>query len=172
MNKIPMVVVVAFLFSAPLLAADGGLVSDTFQYTLATDHEDEFGGADPNAWVGKYGQFENEDAATEEITLDDSADRRRGVMGTGIGLEVASLFGTYGVYRTSIKDDASTYVALGVLVDELNMDETGTLEGRNDSGLSYGFGVNSASYNIEYMVYMDEVNYGVSAISLGFSSEF
>lgn len=172
MNRIPIVVVIVFLYSSPSLAADEGLASDRFQYTLATYHEGVFDGVKPNAWVGKYGQLKNENATIEEITVDDSMDRRRSALGTNIGLEVASLFGTYGVFRTSIKSDKSNYVAIGVIVDELTMDETGTIDSRNDSGLSYGFGVNNSSYNIEYMIYMDEENYGVSAISLGFISEF
>lgn len=172
MNRIPIVAVVAFLYSSPSLAADEGLASDRFQYTLATYHENGFDGVKPNAWVGKYGQLKNENVTIEETTVGDSPDHRRSVLETGIGQEVASLFGTYGVFRTSIKNDKSTYVAIGIIVDELTMDETGTLDSRNDSGLSYGFGVNNSSYDIEYMMYMDEENDGVSAISLGFISEF
>ena len=97
-----------------------------------------------------------------------SLDRHR----VGVGLEVAPLFGTYGVFRTSSDNENSTYVALGFILDEYIMDESETLDGINDSGLSYGFGVNKSSYKLEYMMYVDEEDYAVSAISLGIVSEF
>jgi len=42
----------------------------------------------------------------------------------------------------------------------------------DDSGLSYGFGVDIKSFNIEYMLYLDEDFYEVSAISFGYNSYF
>ena len=106
------------------------------------------------------------------ILVDDSQDRSQNDQGMGVGLEVAPLFGTYGVFRTSSKNDNSTYVALGVILDEYIVDESETLDDMNDSGLSYGFGVNKSSYKLEYMMYVDEEDFAVSAISLGIVSEF
>jgi hypothetical protein len=76
------------------------------------------------------------------------------------------------VFRTSITNDRSTYLAIGITADELILDENDRLESGNDSEFSYGFGVNNSSYNIEYMMYMDEENSGVTAFSVGFISEF
>jgi hypothetical protein len=169
MSRISIIVVIALFYSSPSLAVGEELASDRFQYTPTTYHVDGFGKA--NAWVGLYGQF-NYENAIEEIKAEESLESRKNALGMGIGLEVAPLFGTYGVFRTSIKEDESTYVAVGITADELFRDETEILDSRYDSEFSYGFGINNSSYNIEYMMYMDQENYEVTAISLGFVSEF
>jgi hypothetical protein len=163
MDRILLVVAIAFLYISPSLAADGGRASEGFQNTLVIFHEDGYEGAKPTAWIMKYGQFTNED-----VTMDHS----RSVLGSGIGLGVAPLFGAYGVIRTSSNHDRSTYIALGFILDELTLDEAGATDSRNDSGLSYGIGVINPSFNIEYMMSMDEENYEVSAIGISFISEF
>jgi len=176
MNRILIVVAITFLYSSTSLAVGEDRAPEAIQHTLVTYHEDGFDGTKPNVWVGKYGQLNIENVVIEENTVADSHDRKTSFLGTGIGRDIASLYGTYGVFRSnsfrSNKKDKSTYFALGFTLDELNMDETGTLDSSNDSGLSYGFGVNHSSYNIEYMIYVDEENYEMSAISLGFVSEF
>jgi len=164
--------VIALFYSSSSLAAGEAPASDKFQQTPATYHVDGFGEATTNAWVSLYGQYKNENTTVEGIKLGDRLESRESALGPGIGLEVAPMFGTYGIYRTSITNDESTYVAIGITVDELFMDEADSFESRNDSEFSYGFGVNNSSYNIEYMMYMDEESYGVAAFSVGFISEF
>ncbi len=172
MRIISIVVVIALFYSSSSLAAAEDPASDKFQHTRATYHVDGFGEATTNAWVSLYGQYKNENTTVEGIKLEDTFESRASALEPNIGLEVAPMFGTYGVYRTSITNDESTYVAIGITVDELFMDEDDSLESRSDSEFSYGFGVNNSSYNIEYMMYMDEENYGVTAFSVGFISEF
>jgi hypothetical protein len=163
MDRILLVVAITFLHSSPLLAADEGQASEGFQYTLVTYHEDGYEGAKPIAWASQFGQFTNENVAMD-LKLNDP--------GTGIGLGVVPLFGTYGVFRTSSNHDKSTYFVLGYIVDELSMDEPGMSDSRNNSGLSYGIGVINPSFNIEYMMSVDEENYEISAIGMSFISEF
>ena len=172
MSRIPIVIVIAFLYSSPSLAASDGLASDRFQDTPVTYHEGEFDGAKANIWVEVYGQSNNENTTIEAIKAEELLESRKSALGPSIGLEVAPLYGTYGIFRTSIMNDESTYLAVGITADELSLDETDSLDSRDGGEFSYGFGVNNSSYNIEYMMYMDEENYGVSAISLGFISEF
>jgi hypothetical protein len=172
MRRISIVLVIALFYSSPSLAAGEDPVSDRFQYTPATYHVDGFGEATANASVSLYGQYINENTTVEGIKIGDTLESRGSGLGPGIGLEVAPMFGTYGIYRKSVADDESTYVAIGITVDELFMDEADSFESSNDSEFSYGFGVNHSSYNIEYMMYMDEENYGVAAFSVGFISEF
>ena len=85
---------------------------------------------------------------------------------------VAPLFDSYGVVRASGSQGKSTYVALGFISDELTMDEAGTSDSRNESGFSYGFGVNDSSSNFEYMMSVGQENHEVSAIGMRFISEF
>jgi len=171
MRKV-LIVVIALFYSSSSLAVGEGPASDLSQYTPATYHVDGFGEASANAWVSLYRQYEDENTTIEEVNIEKALASRESALGTGIGLEVAPLFGTYGVFRTSITSDKSTYVAVGVTADELFMDEADSLEDRDDHEYSYGFGVNTSSYNIEYMMYMDEESSGVAAFSVGFISEF
>jgi len=158
------------LVSSGVYAGSGAF--EGFQLTLDAYHEDEFDRAKPTAWMGKYGQLTNENVTIDERSVDDSLDRRGSALGTGIGMGVAPLFDTYGVVRTSGKHDKSTYFALGYITDELAMGEAGTSDSSDDSGFSYGFGVNSSSSNFEYMMSVDQENYEVSAIGMVFTSEF
>ena len=80
--------------------------------------------------------------------------------------------GTHGVIRTSGEQDGSSYVALGVNLDELTRDNADTSYSWGDSDLSFGFGVNNSSFKIEYMMHVNEENYDISAISLGYTSAF
>jgi hypothetical protein len=174
-NKLSLILT-GLIGGAVLLASSGVYAgsgtSDEFQYSPVTYHEDGFDGAMPTAWVGKYEQLANEDVIIEERSVDDWLDRGSSTPGTGIGMGVTPLFDTYGVFRTSGNQDKSTYVALGYFSDELTMDEADTSDYRDDSGFSYGIGVNNATSNFEYMMSVDEGNYGVSAIGMRFTSEF
>jgi hypothetical protein len=172
MDRILLVVAIALLYSSSSFAVNEDRASEGFQYSLASYHEDVFDGAKPTAWKGKYGRLANESMTIEEISLDDSLDRKVSAPGTSIGLGVAPFYGNYGVFRTSSSRDNSTYIAVGFILDELTMDEDGTSGSWDDSGLSYGFGINNSSFNIEYMLSVDEENFDLSAISLGFTTEF
>jgi hypothetical protein len=172
MDRILLVVAIALLYSSSSYAVDGDRAPDGFQYSLVSYHEDVSGWAKPTAWKGKYGRLANESMTIEEIPLDDSVDRKVSVPGTSIGLGVAPFYGNYGVFRTSSSSDNSTYIAVGFILDELTVDEDGTSNSWDDSGFSYGFGINNSSYNIEYMLSVDEENFDLSAISLGFTTEF
>ena len=172
MSRKLLAIATGIFFSSPSLAVDKFPARGVFQHTLAAYHEDGSAGVKPNAWVGSDEQPANEDVTVTRILVDDSQDRSQNARGMGVGLEVAPLFGTYGVFRTSSKNDNSTYVALGVILDEYIMDESEMLDDMIDSRLSYGFGVNKSSYKLEYMMYVDEEDYAVSAISLGIVSEF
>jgi hypothetical protein len=172
MNRIPIVVVIALFYSSSSLAVGEDPASDRFQYTPATYHVEGFGEAKANAWISLYGQFKHENTAIEEVKIEESFEDTKSALGPRIGMEIAPLFGTYGVFRSSITNDRSTYLAIGITADELLLDEADRLESRNDSEFSYGFGVNNSSYNIEYMMYMDKENSGVTAFSVGFISEF
>ena len=172
MSRIPIVIVIALLYSSPSLATGDGFVSDRFQYTPATYHEDGFDGTEADDWMGIYGQLIYEYTTIEEVQVEEALESSKSALGTSIGLEVAPLYGTYGVFRTSIENDESTYLAIGITADELSLDGVDSLDSSNEGEFSYGFGINNSSYNIEYMVYMDEENRGVSAIGLGFISEF
>jgi hypothetical protein len=162
----------AGFFSSPSLAADEDRTPGAFQYTVVSYHEDEVDGVKPGTWIDNFGQLADENVALEEKSSGDSLNSSSSAPGTGIGMGVTPLFDTYGVIRASSNRDKSTYVALGFISDELNMDETGTSDSREESAFSYGFGVNSSSSNFEYMMSVDQENRDVTAIGMRFTSEF
>jgi len=174
-SKLPLILT-GLIGGAVLLASSGvyagSEASDGFQYTPVSYHEDGFDGAKQTSWAGKYGQLTNENVIIDERSVDDWLDRRSNTPGNGIGMGVAPLFDTYGVFRTSGSHDKSTYVALGYISDEFTMDEAGTSDSRGDDRFSYGFGVNNTTSNFEYMMSVDQENYEVSAIGMSFISKF
>ncbi len=174
-SKLPLMLT-GLIGGAVLLASSGVYAgsgaTDGFQYSPVSYHEDGFDGAKPAVWMGEYEELTNEEVTIEEISVDDWLDLRSSTPEKGIGMGVAPLFDTYSVFRTSGHQDKSTYVALGYFSDELAMDEAGTSDSSDDSGFSYGIGVNNATSNFEYMMSVDEENYGVSAIGMRFTSEF
>ena len=172
MDRILLVAGIVFLYSSPSLAANEDRTSQRFQYTLVNYHVNGIDEAKPIAWVGKYGLLANENVIIEERSVDDWLDRRGSTPDTGIGVGVVPWFDSYGVFRTSSTQDKPTYIVLGFVTDEFAMDQAGSPYSRGDSGLSYGFGINNASFNFEYMMSVDQGNYNLSAIGMSFISEF
>jgi hypothetical protein len=171
MDRILFIVGIVLLYSSPSLAVDEGQVAYGFPNNLLTYHQDGINEKKPIPWEGKYGQL-TKNLTTGGNLIDDSLDRYRSSSETSIGPRIAPLFGTYSVLRTSGKQNGSSYVALGLNLDELTKDEADTSYSSNDSDLSFGFGIDNKLFNIEYMMYVDEGNYEISAISLGYISEF
>ena len=172
MDRILFIAAIALLYSSSSLAADEDRAVYRFHNNLITYSEDGYDEKKPISWVGKYGQLTNLNLTPEEKSINVLLDRNRSDMETHIGPGVAPLFGTYGVLRTSGKQDGSSYVALGFNFDELTRDEADTSYSWDDSDLSFGFGVNNSSFKIEYMMYVNEENNDISAISLGYISAF
>jgi len=142
------------------------------QYALVTYDESGFDDVEPTALVLRIGRF-----MTDNISIE-------GRLGFGlqeddidfgpfnIEVEVDKLYGIYGVFQTSGSNDTNVYGVLGFTKGELEASFLGeTIEG-DDSGLSYGIGANFHGFNIEYMSYLDEDDFDVTAISLGYRRMF
>ena len=161
----------AYLHSSPSLAADEEQASGEFQYTLISFLEDELDRANSGAWEDDNGQLKDENVVLEDKSVDDSQDSNS-TPGVGVGMGVTPMFDKYGVIRASTSHNKSTYLALGFISEEWTMDEADTSDSRDQNELSYGFGVNSASSNFEYMMSVDQEDKGVSAVGMKFTSEF
>lgn len=172
MDKILFILAIALLYSSSSLAADEGRATDGFQHNLITNHKDGSNEKKPTFWLGRYAQFTSLNLTTKEELINNALARNRRTMESYIGPGVTPLFGTYSIVRTNGKQDGSAYVALGFNLDELTRDEADTSYSSNDRDLSLGFGVNNTFSNIEYMMYVNEDNYEISAISLGYISKF
>jgi hypothetical protein len=172
MDRILFIAAIALLYSSPSLAADEDRAVYRFHNNLITYSEDGYDEKKPISWAGKYGQLTNLNLTPEEKSINVSLDRSRSDMETHIAPGIAPLFGTYGVLRTSGKQDGSSYLALGFNFDELTRDEADPSYSWEGSDISFGFGKNNSSSNIEYMMHVNEENYEISAISLGYVSTF
>ena len=172
MKSILLVVVLVFSYSSVSIAASEGDTYGGLQYALVTYDEDGIDEVEPTALVGRFGKFVSENVAIEGRLgfglSDDSVD----VGPFDVDVEVEYLFGFYGVFHTNSNSDTSVYGVLGFTQGELEGSAMGITVSEDDSGLSYGFGINIKSFTIEYMSYIDEDDYDVTAISLGFATEF
>jgi len=172
MDRILFLSAIALFYSSFAVTADDARNANRSQNNLINFHQDRYDEMKPGFWAGKYDQPATVNLPTQGILIEDSPDRSRSYMETYIGPGVSPLFGTYSVFRTSGKQDGSSYVAFGFNFDELIRDEAEASYSSDESDLSVGFGVDNSSFNIEYMIYMNDENYEISAVSLGFNSAF
>ncbi len=172
MYKFLLIIASAFLYSAPSFAVEESPAFEGTLYPVAAYHEDQFYRAGPTAWNGHDRLYGNEWVKIEAEALHYSLDREAGAWETSIGMGLAPYYTGHGVFRTRSSGDEATYIAIGFVLDELIDEETSISDSRSDSALSYGFGVNRSSYNIEYMMSLDEEDFDLSTVSVGFSTEF
>lgn len=142
------------------------------QYTLVNEYEHGIDGARPVIWLGGFGQPENVSVNSEEKLIKAPLVDDGNIQELTIGSGATPLFEEYGVIRASGNLPKSTYLALGFTVDEVTMDEADLYNSWDAIGLSYGIGISSSSYDVEYMLSVDEESRGVSAIGLGITSRF
>ena len=145
------------------------------QYGLGTYSEDGFDDANPNALVGRYGKFVNDNFAIEgRIGFGVGDDSVNDPTVGDIAIEIDSLLGVYGVGHVAINDSSSVYGLLGFSRGELTATATdfGISISDDDTGLSFGVGSNiglsdTLALNIEYTQYLSESTYDFTAIGLG-----
>ncbi|NNE63357.1 MAG: porin family protein [Gammaproteobacteria bacterium] len=172
MRKILLVALLAFTYGSNSFAASEGDTYGGIQYSQVTYEVDDIDDLEPTALVGRYGQFIGENVAVEGRIgfglRDDSVD----VLGADFDLEVDTLLGIYYLFHAPGNSDTSVYGVLGFTRGRISVSLLDESESGSDGSLSYGVGVNIQSFNIEYMLYLDEDDYEVSAISLGYIYRF
>ena len=159
-----------FLASSAVYA--GNEVSEKLHDPVDSSYENGLSGLEPAAWAGEDGLSTIENWPLDEDSVNNSLELGSSTPETGIGMGVAPYFDTYGVFRTASSHDKSAYVALGYISDEWTTDEEDALDNNDPDGFSYGFGVNNASSNFEYMMSVKHDSREVSAIGMRFVSEF
>jgi len=165
--------IIAFIsvYSSHAPAADEEQRYVGFQYSLVTYDEDG-DEAEPTAFVARYGHFLSDWFAIEgRIGLgleDDSLE----VGSLDIDVEVEHIIGVYGVVQTGSIGIVSLYGIIGYTQIELEGSAHGISVDEKANGLSYGLGVNIGSLSIEYMDYIEDDYYDVTAISLGYIFRF
>jgi len=142
-----------------------------FQYSLVTYDEDG-DEAEPTALIARYGQFLNDWFAIEGRIGFGLEDDTMEVGSLDIDVEVENIIGVYGVFQTGNISVVSLYAIVGYTQIDLEGSANGIEADENASGLSYGLGVNIGSFSIEYMDYIEDHYYDVTAISLGYIYRF
>ena len=89
-----------------------------------------------------------------------------------VEIEVNYLGGVYGVFHTDTEATATFYGLIGFTQGELEASVLGESVEEDESGFSYGVGVNISYFNLEYMSYLDKDDFTVTAISAGFVVDF
>ena len=168
---------IVFLMGSPVYAAGEGTNYFGVGYALVTYDEEGFDDAEPTALGVKVGHFLNDNVAIEGRIgfglQDDEVEVDLGFLGTvDVEIEVENLFGIYAAVHSSSSSDTSFYGIFGFSQGELEASALGIDVSEDESGFSYGFGLNIKKFNIEYMSYLDEDDFEVTAISLGFVNEF
>ena len=173
------IALLATLASTTTLADTAGETYIGGQFAQVTYDEDGFSEAEPTALIGRLGYFFADHFAMETRLGfglgDDSIDAN----GYDIDLEVDSLIGFYGLGNLPLNDMFSVYALAGLTRGELTAeaDGYGVSVTADDSGFSYGAGVqarfnHSVSAHVEYMSYLDESDYSVSGLAVGFNVHF
>jgi len=171
MKKTALIVSLVFYCSSFSLGASKGEKYFGIQYSQLNHNNEDFPEeAKPTALIGRYGYFFNDNFSVESRLGfglgDDTLD-----FGVDVDIEVDNIYGIYGLYHFR-NDDVSFYGVLGLSKGELTSKGPSISESDNESGLSYGIGVDIKSFNIEYMMYLDEDTFETSAIAIGYVYEF
>lgn len=98
-------------------------------------------------------------------------------VGGGVDVEANSFFGGYGTLNVVNESPFTPYGIIGFTRYELEVDGPLGSRDEDESGLSYGIGVNMAindelSGNLEYMRYIDEDDLEIDGIGLGLTFNF
>ena len=94
------------------------------------------------------------------------------VGGVDVDFDVENFFGLYGLYHIGWGSNASLYGLLGVTNGEIKLSTLGVSTDNRETNLSYGIGLNIARLNFEYVHYIHDNDFDVTAISFGFVSKF
>ena len=89
-----------------------------------------------------------------------------------VDYNVDALLGLYGVYHMGWGTDASLYGVLGITQAGLSASGVGVSDDFSNTRLSYGIGFNVVGLNLEYMHYLHDRDYDVTAISIGYVASF
>jgi len=171
LKQILLIIVFISVYSSHAPAADEEQRYVGFQYSLVTYDEDG-DEAEPTTLIARYGQFLNDWVAIEGRIGFGLEDDTLEVGSLDIDVEVENIIGVYGVFQTGSISILSLYGIIGYTHIELEGSAHGIAVDENANGLSYGLGVNIGSINIEYMNYIEDYYFEVTAVSFGYSYNF
>ena len=171
MRNLLALLVVASFFCSPANAARSGNSYFGLQYAM-TEVDVDVSGLDafePTALVLKSGGQVNPNTSIEFRFGLGLEDDNQSVGRFDVDFEIDRILGIYGVFHTSGGGPTSFYGLLGYSWAEGEISVNGSGDSEDEDGISYGVGVNFSGFNAEYMVYLDEDDVEVTALSLGYT---
>ncbi|MDH5355114.1 MAG: hypothetical protein OEY09_11785, partial [Gammaproteobacteria bacterium] len=78
----------------------------------------------------------------------------------------------YGVYNVGWGSTGSFYGALGLTDAKIKEQSIFGIAEVQETSMSVGFGLNVAGFNFEYMHYLFDTNFDVTAIAFGYVTSF
>ena len=165
MKKLILILTTFLTFNAN--AAQVGDTYGGFQYVMGTYSEDGFPDANPKAISLRLGKFIKDDFAIEGRFGFGMGNDAVDIFGITATVEVDTLIGVYGIGHVRMDADKSIYGAFGFSQGGLTLTGGGVTISDDDSGLSFGAGINIGNVNIEFMQYLNKSDFDFSAISIG-----
>lgn len=168
----------ATMATTPAFASTTGETYLGGQFSHVTYDQDGISNVEPTAIIGRIGYFITDQFALESRLGFGIADDKTEVGSVDADVEVDSMVGLYGLGNQPLNDVFSAYALIGFTRGELTaeIDGDGSWT-EDDSSFSYGAGIQarfneSVSAQLEYMSYLDESDYSVSAVALGLNVHF
>jgi hypothetical protein len=137
-------------------------------------YEDDFIEGKPSALVFRIGGYLDEGTAIEArfgsgfSGYGDSAS----FSGVEYDFDVEPFLGLYGLYHIGWGSNASVYGLMGLTIGEVTVTSLGLTSDNRATNLSFGIGLNIASFNFEFTQYLHDKDFDVTAISFGYVSRF
>lgn len=142
------------------------------QYAMVTYDEDNLPEAEPSVIVGRAGLFITDNVSVEGRFGFGLEDDTISALGVDVDAEIDNFFGGYVNGHLPLADQASLYGVIGFTRAKGTASTADISLSDTDSGISWGAGFNfyateQLGLNLEYMQYLDESGYDVSAIAFG-----
>ena len=169
------VLILGFFYGPSALAGTDGDFYTGIQYSTTKYEDDDLPEFETGAGIFRFGKFYEDYLAFEGRAGVGLEDDSKFIISTDVEFEVDSLYGVYVIAQPDLNDWLSFYGIAGFSVVDVslaNADALGLSTSADESGLSYGVGVDLGKserikINIEYMIYLSEDDFEFEAVSLG-----
>lgn len=163
-------------------SAYGGIQFVSFDYSVDGAPED----FSPTGLIGRLGSNINENFSVEGRLgfglSDDTITASDGIDTASLSVELDTLIGVYGIGHVMLNESSSVYGLIGFTRVDTTISASVTGIGsasisEDDSGLSFGVGADiglssNVALNVEYIQYLNESEYDVTALAIGVKFSF
>lgn len=172
----PILVITSLAFSGSALAEKGQSYFGA-SYHIGTYDETGFPEANPTALTFKAGKYLEKNVAMEARLGLGLTDDTVTYLGTDIDLEVKNVLSFFVKGDLNLSESANIYGLFGFTKGKLEASTSFGLISEDDSGLSYGLGIeakmsNDLYFSGEYILYISEDDYDYNGFNFGITKLF